>query len=731
MAPRKNIVLTEIKPGENPYAPVAARYALDILKATDARKLDVQVVERLLRCDLLTDLAPDAGFGRRGYRGEDELSPRARLEKAIATWRKKMPASATRAEIDGIAGVNLRMLGALMEFDEVDVRILEFTVVMHSSPGLKDLLEAFGNTTLGAIASLLSVATAAPASDVLRALRHGRAVRSGLLELRNDDTCDVPERVRVKEGVLDLVLTPGLARETLVARFLPNAPASTLTWSDFDAMSEAVTTVRDLLGGALRAKMRGVNVLFYGATGSGKTELVRLVSKELGAALHCASAEDSDGESLSAGARLTSLLLGHRLLEGTGSLMVFDELEDLFSGDDDGYRSSMFAAGRRGRGRWRGRAQGMSKAWFNQLLEQNPVPTVWISNDVENVDPAFLRRFSFAVEFRDPSPKQRARMLSRHLIASDRIAPAEVEAIATRHAVPAAVLERALASARVISPTGAADSRTVARVIAPIDRLMNGEASARAVTFDAGRYSLEALNTPVDLELLSARLQGWTAGDRPGVTLCLHGPPGTGKSEFVKYLAHRMGREVLYRRVSDLQSMWVGETEKAIAAAFRQAEEEGSVLLFDEADSFLRDRRGAQRGWEVTQVNEFLQRLESFRGIVACTTNLVEDLDEASLRRFVFKIPFAHLRPEQAASLFERVFASSLAEPLDAAARASLSASLDRVGDLAPGDFAAVARRLAVFGARVSVAQCIDELRAEVAVKRRATRNAVGFAAAR
>jgi transitional endoplasmic reticulum ATPase len=729
MASRKNQVFTEIKLGETPYAPAAARYALDILKATDARKLDMQVVERLLRCDLLTELAPDAGFGRRGYRGDDELSPRARLEKVIATWRKKAPASATRAEIDGIAGVNLRMLGALMEFDEVDARILEFTVVMHSSPGLKELLEAFGNTTLGAIAALLSVATAAPASEVLRALRHGRAVRSGLVVFRNDDTCDVPERMRVKEGVLDLVLTPGLERETLVARFLPKAPASSLTWSDFEALREAVVTVRDLLGGALRSKMRGVNVLFYGATGSGKTELVRLVATALGTALHCASAEDSDGESLSAGSRLTSLLLGHRLLEGTGALMVFDELEDLFAGNDEGFRWPTFTPVRRGR--VRGRADGISKAWFNQLLEQNPVPTVWISNDVANVDPAFLRRFSFAVEFRDPSPKQRARMLSRHLIASDRIAPTEVEAIAARHAVPAAVLERALVAARLISPTDAADWGTVERIIAPIDRLMNGEATARPVAFEAGRYSLEALNTPVDLELLSARLEGWTAGDRPGITLCLHGPPGTGKSEFVKYLAHRMGREVLYRRVSDLQSMWVGETEKAIAAAFRQAEEEGSVLLFDEADSFLRDRRGALRGWEVTQVNEFLQRLESFRGVVACTTNLVEDLDEASLRRFVFKIPFAHLRPEQAASLFERVFASSLVEPLDDGGRASLSAALARVGDLAPGDFAAAARRLAVFGVRVSVAQCVDELRAEVAVKRCATRHAMGFAAAR
>jgi SpoVK/Ycf46/Vps4 family AAA+-type ATPase len=714
-----------IKPGENPFGALAERYALAILRAADVRKLDTQVVERLLRCDLFSDLSPEPLYRRRGLRSlsdEENLTSRQRLAGLITACLKR---PAPTAEIDGVARDNLRLLGEIMEFDEVDARVFLFTVVLQSSPALKELVESFGNTTVGAIASLVALATGTAPPAALRSLRQGRAVRSGLLALSDDDTSDAPSRLRLKDGVLDLVLTPGLARSTLIERFLPSAPASSLTWGDFDAMAESAATTRDLLGGALRTRLPGVNVLFYGVTGSGKTELARLVAQALGVTLHCASAEDSDGESLSAASRLTSLLLGHRLLDGTDAIMVFDELEDLFAGDDDSFRWPLLAR----RGRSRGRAHGMSKAWFNQLLESNPVPTVWISNEVGNVDPAFLRRFTFAVEFRDPSPKQRARVLSRHLAPSDRIAPNEVERLATRHAVPAAVFQRALAAARVISPAGVAEPEAVSRVIAPIDRLLNGDHRAPTVTIDADRYDLEALNTPVDLARLATRLEAWTPSDRPGVTLCLHGPPGTGKSEFVKYLARRLGRPVLYRRVSDLQSMWVGQTEKAIAAAFHQAEEEGSVLLFDEADSFLRDRREAHRSWEVTQVNEFLQRLESFRGIVACTTNLMDDLDEASLRRFVFKIPFGYLRPEQAAGLFDKVFSPLLAAPLDEAARAGLAADLGRIGNLAPGDFAAVARRLGVFGTAATVAECLDELRAEVTVRRRATRGPLGFGA--
>ena len=73
--------------------------------------------------------------------------------------------------------------------------------------------------------------------------------------------------------------------------------------------------------------------------------------------------------------------------------------------------------------------------------------------------------------------------------------------------------------------------------------------------------------------------------------------------------SHRLG--VLHKRTSDLLSMWVGGTEKRIADAFAEARDDQAFLVFDEADSLLADRRGAQRNWEVTQVNEMLTWMES------------------------------------------------------------------------------------------------------------------------
>ena len=135
-------------------------------------------------------------------------------------------------------------------------------------------------------------------------------------------------------------------------------------------------------------------------------------------------------------------------------------------------------------------------------------------------------------------------------------------------------------------------------------------------------------------------------------TLCFHGAPGSGKSALAAHIAQALGQPLQIRQASDLMSKYVGETEQNMVAMFEQAEREGAVLLLDEADSFLQDRRGAQRHYEVTEVNEMLQGMERFGGIFICTTNLLGSLDQAALRRFTFKIKFMPLSAAQREQMF-------------------------------------------------------------------------------
>jgi SpoVK/Ycf46/Vps4 family AAA+-type ATPase len=458
----------------------------------------------------------------------------------------------------------------------------------------------------------------------------------------------------------------------------------------------------------LRAQRPGVNVLLHGPSGTGKSELARLLAGELGVPLFLAGTADDDGDSPTANERLTSLRLGHRMVEPGKGILLFDELEDLF---DSGAMSRIRGLRREER--------RMSKQWFNALLESNAVPTIWISNDVSGVDPAFLRRFAFIVELGAFTTGQRRRAWLKHLAGPDQpLAASDVDRLARRFEVSPGQIGGAVAAVR-LALGGAVDRPTLQAVLEPAERVLGGRAVAED-GWSAGGYRPEVVNTPVDLDGIAGKLAGWRQGDGPGISLCLYGPPGTGKSAYVRYLAHRMDRPLIVRRASDLLSYWVGQTEEKIARAFDEASREKAVLLFDEVDSFLSDRRQALRSWEVTQTNEFLQQLETTPGVVACTTNLFQGLDQAVLRRFTFKVPFLFMRPEQAQALFLQTL-DELGGTADVDAR-----ELARFANLTPGDFAAVSRRLRSLRERPTASQLLDELKAEVSVKTGSTMRA-GF----
>jgi SpoVK/Ycf46/Vps4 family AAA+-type ATPase len=207
-------------------------------------------------------------------------------------------------------------------------------------------------------------------------------------------------------------------------------------------------------------------------------------------------------------------------------------------------------------------------------------------------------------------------------------------------------------------------------------------------------------------------------------TLCFYGPPGTGKSALAGHLATQLDRPLMVRRASDLLSMWVGQTEQLIARMFEEARDENAVLLIDEADSFLASRADAVRSWEVTQVNEMLSQIEHFEGLLICTTNRLDHMDPATLRRFVHKVGFNYLQPAQRNAMFFSEFGNWFAPQAHAAA---VAAALDGLSNLAPGDFATVRRRFDASGQDLALDEVLQALRSECELKPDRQRQRVGF----
>ncbi|EWS53529.1 Mycobacterial proteasome ATPase [Methylibium sp. T29] len=224
------------------------------------------------------------------------------------------------------------------------------------------------------------------------------------------------------------------------------------------------------------------------------------------------------------------------------------------------------------------------------------------------------------------------------------------------------------------------------------------------------RYDLGLLNVDSRFELprIVEALQRRGCG-----TLCLYGPPGTGKTALAEHIAHALQRPLVAKRASDLVSKYVGETEQNLARMFDEAQREGAVLLLDEADSYLRSRQRAERNYEVTEVNEMLQGMERFGGVFVCTTNLFDELDEAALRRFSFKIRFKPLEAPQRERMFVAEALGGDAAALTAEQRTRLAA----LDVLTPGDFAAVQRQVELLGDVFEPDGFLSQLEAEHRVK--------------
>ena len=147
-----------------------------------------------------------------------------------------------------------------------------------------------------------------------------------------------------------------------------------------------------------------------------------------------------------------------------------------------------------------------------------------------------------------------------------------------------------------------------------------------------------------------------------GVHLLLAGPPGTGKTMAAEIVAGELGLELYRIDLSRIVSKYIGETEQRLRELFDEAEQSGAILFFDEGDALFGKRtevKDAHDRYANMEAAYLLQRIEAYDGVTVLATNLLQNLDEALLRRMsvVVKFPFpdaadrerifrAHLPPE-------------------------------------------------------------------------------------
>ena len=466
--------------------------------------------------------------------------------------------------------------------------------------------------------------------------------------------------------------------EKMLSLFFRLSDKAKLELRDFDHQGTEVRFLVQYIRQAMRMGKKGANVLLYGAPGMGKTELVRTVAEAVGASLAEVPTMDEDKDPLTPVRRLTALTAAQEILRTqASSLVLFDEVEDVFPVE------SPF--GRMGRG---GRGSDRHKGWLVNLLEENERPTFWVCNEIAHIDPAFIRRFDYVLELSAPGAEAKARMVDK-AFADSPVGQGRLALLKADRDLAPGHLERMGNVLRMLEPSCSVSAGVM---LDTLERNTRKALNLRDIKPGGGQklpYRMECINADVDLLVLAE-----SVGESPFARICLFGPPGTGKTEWARQLADRIGRPLHVRRASDLLGKYVGESEKLIRQAFEVAALEGAVLLMDEADSLLHDRTKAQRAWEVSMVNEMLTCMESFDGIFIASTNLQQSLDEASARRFDFKVKFSYLDKAQVKLLF-----SDLLEALEVAPATDGGVDLGSLTAVAPGDFANVFRQARVIRA--------------------------------
>lgn len=630
--------------------------------------------------------------------GDTDTEPTvAEVRKHFSAWLK-----AIERRNPTLAGTplveNIAWLGERLGFDHLDRDVCAVIILLKASSSFQNTMRALDiSCTDMRAAQVLADMTGHDPVAIYRTLsRTGTLAQCGLIRFESDIN-DFQNKFRVAENLPNVLLTHHEPRDHLLTHFFRSASPAKLKEEDFRHLKSDYLLLRTYISQALTAREVGVNILIYGKPGTGKSEFARLLAASAGAMLHEVSCADEDDDAQNGDERLASYQLCQRILGPAGDgLVLFDEIEDVFPSNMTGILA-LFGQKRH--------SSGNSKAWINRILETNPVPAIWISNSIEQIDPAYLRRFDFTLELPNP-PEAVRRSIANKYFEGTQVSGEWIAHLATWDDATPAQLEKAARVASMATPAAGSDVERIAERVLRASAQVLGQSPLPARKAQAA-YSLDYANTNRSPEQIITGLRRVERG-----SFCFYGPPGTGKTALAGHIGEALGKRVMVRCASDILSKWVGDSEKNIAAMFRDATAEDALLILDEADSFLSDRRDADHSWEVTQVNEMLSQMESFQGIFVCTTNLLDRLDPASLRRFDFKVRFDYLRPDQRIALM-RTSWPTLPVRLPAQASRQLEA-LDR---LTPGDFAVVARQWALTGMEPEVVEIIEALAEECRVK--------------
>ena len=437
-----------------------------------------------------------------------------------------LPRSAIERSID--------TLSDRCEMTDAEKRLLFFGITMHENELLEGVLEhCFRKIHSGQLFKVLAHILDVGLIEIQAAFSSDSFLsRSGLLQLNPRPSLGFESNIYIGAGILETFEIANGNWDVLVSKTCIPAFKSSLNRDDFDHMPGIFELVLNYLEGSVCKRRRGVNILLHGIPGCGKTEFARAVAAASSLNAHELVSQRLDGHPLSFGERRCRYRQASEYLNSDQPcVLIVDEMDGMLE---------IAPPGRNGQ-------QAMTKASANALLESNPVPTIWLTNNRGQFDQAQLRRFDLVVTFKRPSSQKIKKILENKLEGHELSDQWFSQVSQSEKLSPGLVNTLSLVAASV--KKGSSQNPDM-------ESMLNMAMQQRGVKikrYKPSSYRIEYCNASMPVNTLTSTLT-----KNKYARCLLSGSTGTGKTSFARYMAEELSLEPRLVRPSDILDPFVG-----------------------------------------------------------------------------------------------------------------------------------------------------------------------------
>lgn len=536
--------------------------------------------------------------------------------------------------------------------------------------------------------------------------------------------------------LLTYLVGKGSLEDIMADYYAPTVPVENHQLEQFHKLQEQTKILKQIIEG--HTGETPLNILIHGPAGTGKKAYAHALTNHLGYKLFNIFIPHKNAERCSPYGSMsdkqTSLVLAEKTI-GARDVVLLIEGCELLKGD--GYREFDIID-------MDDSDSDAGKPEENHIFHSGKSVRLWITHHPLRISHAYLRRFDYAIEFQSFSKSDRVEMWKRIfskyqmdpdinqetiqiLCKYEKISVTGMDLLMRNYLRMNGTQDKPelrfdLDAARPLINTHLGLMKSVCSKITSDDRRPVHRPELVSVK---GSFQLTDCIGVVENFLKSKResaIGKGLSGALHNLNILFHGPPGTGKTEFVRYLCEKLELDLITKTGSSILGMYVGETEKNIAKAFEEGSVPNTLLFIDEIDSLLHQRATAVRSWEVSQISELLIQMERFQGILVCASNFIGHIDHAAIRRFHMKMEFDYLFDVQKVSLFKYYFSPMIGKDLSEDEVKKVA----QIPCLTPGDFGAVHRRISLHQNIPTVNQIIELLIGEASYKSE-NKNKIGF----